>query len=134
MQVSVKKPGTPSELVHHGVKGMKWGVHRQSKRAFKSEHPTAKSRMDAIHRARAANNERRRKFEAERDPVKRNQLKAEFLNHPDHVTALRLTRGEKFLAVGLGLTMAPTIPLAVDIGATVAVRRSREKRQAQSNS
>jgi hypothetical protein len=32
------------------------------------------------------------------------------------------------------LTMAPTIPLAVGVGATVAVRRSREKRQAQSNS
>ena len=134
MQVSIEKPRTPSELVHHGVKGQKWGVHRQSNRAFKSENPTAKSRMNAIHTARFANNKRRHKFEAERDPVKREQLKAEFLNHPDHVTAVRLTRGEKFLAVGLGLTMAPTIPLAVGVGATVAVRRSREKQQAQNNS
>lgn len=26
MRVSVEKPGTPEELAHHGVKGMKWGV------------------------------------------------------------------------------------------------------------
>lgn len=28
MRVSVEKPGTPSELVHHGVKGQKWGVRQ----------------------------------------------------------------------------------------------------------
>jgi hypothetical protein len=27
--ISVEKPGTPSELVHHGVKGQKWGVRRR---------------------------------------------------------------------------------------------------------
>jgi ribosomal protein S8 len=29
MKVSVEKPGTPGELVHHGVKGMKWGVRKE---------------------------------------------------------------------------------------------------------
>lgn len=29
MKVSVKKPGTPAELVHYGAKGMKWGVRKQ---------------------------------------------------------------------------------------------------------
>lgn len=28
--LSVEKPGTPAELVHHGVKGMKWGVRNKS--------------------------------------------------------------------------------------------------------
>lgn len=28
MKVSVEKPGTPAELVHHGIKGMKWGVRK----------------------------------------------------------------------------------------------------------
>ena len=28
--ISVEKPGTPSELVHHGIKGMHWGVRRES--------------------------------------------------------------------------------------------------------
>ena len=31
MIVSVEKPGTPAELVHVGVKGMKWGVRKQRK-------------------------------------------------------------------------------------------------------
>jgi hypothetical protein len=29
MKVSVEKPGTPEELAHHGIKGMKWGVRRE---------------------------------------------------------------------------------------------------------
>lgn len=29
MKVSVEKPGTPAELVHYGVKGMKWGVRKK---------------------------------------------------------------------------------------------------------
>jgi hypothetical protein len=28
VKVSVEKPGTPGELVHHGVKGQRWGVRR----------------------------------------------------------------------------------------------------------
>jgi len=28
MMVSLEKPGSPQELVHHGIKGMKWGVRR----------------------------------------------------------------------------------------------------------
>ena len=29
MKVSVEKPGTPVELVHVGVKGMRWGVRKR---------------------------------------------------------------------------------------------------------
>jgi hypothetical protein len=28
--VSLEKPGTPQELVHHGIRGMKWGVRKRS--------------------------------------------------------------------------------------------------------
>jgi hypothetical protein len=28
--VSLEKPGTPQELVHHGIRGMKWGVRKAS--------------------------------------------------------------------------------------------------------
>src|SRR4051812_7088977 len=27
--ISVEKPGTPYELVHHGVKGMHWGIRKE---------------------------------------------------------------------------------------------------------
>lgn len=30
MLVSLEKPGTPQELVHHGIRGMKWGVRKSS--------------------------------------------------------------------------------------------------------
>lgn len=29
MIVSIEKPGTPAELVHYGIKGMKWGVRKK---------------------------------------------------------------------------------------------------------
>jgi hypothetical protein len=36
--ISTEKPGTPSELVHVGVKGMKWGVRKQQIKTFRAEH------------------------------------------------------------------------------------------------
>jgi hypothetical protein len=31
--ISVEKPGSPEELVHSGVKGMKWGVRKAEETA-----------------------------------------------------------------------------------------------------
>jgi hypothetical protein len=30
VRYSVEKPGSPAELVHHGIKGMKWGVRKSN--------------------------------------------------------------------------------------------------------
>jgi hypothetical protein len=36
MRYLIEKPGTPEELVHYGVKGMKWGVRKSSSSSGKA--------------------------------------------------------------------------------------------------
>jgi hypothetical protein len=110
----IEKPGTPAELVHHGVLGMKWGVHRtEGSKTFYSKYPTPQAREKEIKRARAN--------------VKTGDIS---LKHPDQATALRMTRGEKWVAAAL-YTLAPTIVVPVAtaayVGSRVHARRSIEK-------
>lgn len=133
--LAVEKPGSPLEILetlnHSGVKGMRWGV-RKSSQDFARKHPTGRQRADAIYRARAAQIKRNTDFATERDPAKRANLKKAFLNNPDRVTALRMTRGEKVVFTLLGIAVPPAgVGLAVGSAARVAVRRSIEKKQSR---
>lgn len=59
MMVSLEKPGTPKELVHFGVKGMRWGVRREEGTSGKRSGPkpisARKERRAKEHEAKAAN-------------------------------------------------------------------------------
>lgn len=118
-------------LVHHGVKGMKWG-HRKK--------VTTSDIKDARQRLRKASNkygsledklsygsESKTPAAKKRDAQIQKQLDkmdADFKNDPDRYVAARLTRGEKAVTVILG----GPVGLAA-IGAQSAVIRVGESRQ-----
>jgi hypothetical protein len=113
------------ELMHHGVKGMKWG-HRKNK-------PTTSDIKDARIRTRAreanlasATNRLNLATHApasEQKAAVRNYQKVqmEFLKNPDRAVAMRLTTGEKFVLAALG-----PVGLAAGTG-QVAARKLTER-------
>lgn len=127
--IPVEKPGTPSELVHYGKKGMKWGVTTSSRR-FATKNPTNKARSREIYRARARQQKRFVDYTTAPNRAERKKLKAAYLKHPDRATALRLSRGEKFAFTALGIA-APPVGVGLAIGGTarVVARRRIEKQQ-----
>lgn len=85
-------------LMHYGVMGMKWGKHR------------AKANAADIHAARSRVRSQSAKVKEAQGAAKANptdkvtvkkaaDLKAAFLKNPDRVTAARMTRGEKAVAL-----------------------------------
>lgn len=126
---------TPEEFIeHHGVKGMKWGVHKAK--------PTANDIHDA--RKRVASQQRSINNQIDkvnlskpgsaqaREAQKLGKMQMDFLKNPDRATALRMTRGEKFLWTGIGIATAGTgigLGVAAGAGARVAIRKSIERKQ-----
>lgn len=105
-----KWEGEPSnELVHYGVKGMKWGVR---KAVSTREVYGARARLQVKQNEIA--DQKRNVRKAKSATAKTNQktkldkMKVDFLNDPDRVTASRLSTGEKVVAtifagpVGIG--------------------------------
>jgi len=136
---------TPEEfLAHHGVKGMKWGVHKKEGSTSAGDQIAAKKKVTSrdIYDARAKTASRQRQLNAQVDKTnlatgkaqkqeakKLNDMSLEFLKNPDRATAQRMTTGEK---VGLAV-LAVAIPgfgtaAAVGAGgARVAVRKATER-------
>jgi hypothetical protein len=90
---------SPGELVHYGVKGMKWGVR---KAVSTREVYGARARLQVKQNEFAS---QKRKVRKAKSPTakanaetKLNKLKVDFLNDPDRVTAARLSTGEKVVA------------------------------------
>jgi hypothetical protein len=128
--ISTEKPGTPEELLHFGVKGMKWGVRRSREtHEFKRKFPTPTARETEIYRARQSERATRRAYKSVPRGPERQKLKDVHLKNPDRATAYRLTLGEKaILAIAAGVAL-PTIPVGVGVGIRVGRRRAIEAQQ-----
>jgi hypothetical protein len=109
-------PPIEEVLQHFGTKGMKWGVRRDSKfaekaaRIAKSGSPRQQRNIQikvARKNVRTRENEiiaLDRASRKAKDPVQRQKLDAlatkkavELFNHPDNLTASRMTSGEKWV-------------------------------------
>ena len=134
--IPTEKPGTPEELAHYGVKGMKWGVRRQTRRQanadFKKKFSTAEARRTEIMRARASVARDKANVDFAPTLAARKAANQVYLNNPDRATALRLTRGEKVVTAILAGAVPPaTIPIAVGVAARSQVRRNIQAQQAR---
>lgn len=131
-----------NELMHHGVKGMKWGVRKD--KPSSSDITLARAKQNS--RAAAANKafaksvtsrDKATRTQAKKDHQQLNQV---FLDHPDRVTALRMTRGEKIVLglIAVGIPGVGTAAAGGAAGASVAsrklVERAQKKRKAASTS
>lgn len=122
------KPALNNELLmHYGVKGMRWGQTRTSKPSG-SDIREARARVQTGQNklARQRSTVRNAPTVAKRDAqkTKYNSMKKDFLKNPDRVTATRMTRGEKAVALVL---FGPGGVGA--IAGTAAVSRNIQKKQ-----
>lgn len=120
------------ELMHHGVKGMKWGQHKAkpTNSDIKNARINTASRQRELGRAAdQLNLVARSGTEAQKKAAVKNYAKKEmdYLKSPDRATALRMTTGEKFIIGALGITGVGLAPAAGFAGARVAVRKLEEK-------
>lgn len=122
MTIILNETNPPFEeaLQHFGTKGMKWGVRRQKRKEQNAQIKTARrnianreAEIDTL--VRQANKSKSAPERARLDKLANRKAVALF-NSPDHITAARMTSGEKW-ANGLLLTAA--VGLA---GATAAAK------------
>jgi hypothetical protein len=88
-----------SELVHYGVKGMKWGVR---KAVSTREVHGARARLEVKQHEYSSQKRAVRKAKSPKakanQKAKLNQMKVDYLKDPDRVTAARMSTGEKVVA------------------------------------
>jgi len=137
---------TPEEFIeHHGVMGMKWGVHKKEGSSSAGGKIASKKKITSgdIYNARSKTASRQRALNQQvdktnlahpgkaqaREAKKLNEMSLEFLKNPDRATAQRLTVGEK---VGLAVlaVAVPGIGTAAAGGAVAArvgIRKATER-------
>jgi hypothetical protein len=117
---------TDDFLEHYGVKGMKWG-HRK---ATSGEIHGARRRVEAGRKKVNAAEDKMATARTSKDAAaaKKNfdKVNKEFLNNPDRVTALRLTKGEKWSNAAL-IVLFPGAGAAAVGGFAVARGTSRNR-------
>lgn len=113
------------ELIHYGIKGMKWGVR---KAASAREIYGARARLQVKQNEYSAQKRKVRKTKTPKakanQKAKLDKMKVDFLKDPDRVTASRMSTGEKVVAA----LFAGPIGVGV-VGATSYTSRVIDARQ-----
>lgn len=121
-------------LVHHGVKGMKWGVQKghPSRAEIKTARRNVRNQGMALdaQRFKAISSTAKRKPGAAYQRGKLKDMKKDFLKNPDRVTALHLTKGEQVAAALFAVSGAGAPVAGHLIGREVAAR-TIQRRQAK---
>jgi hypothetical protein len=117
-------PSLDEALAHFGVLGMKWGRTRARGDAFdiRAARSNVAASAQRVHQAQKKANRISNPKERAKAQKKAKELKVSHLNNPDRVLAARLTRGEKAVAILLGVG-------TLGIGATSATSRRIERKQ-----
>lgn len=90
--ISVEKPGTPSELVHFGIKGMKWGVRKEEETSTGKPAQPKKLSDRKVKRVRG-HEAVAKSAQAQIDTIKANPSKWRYTRHNQNVQVKEL---EKF--------------------------------------
>jgi hypothetical protein len=133
---------TEEALAHFGVKGMKWGVHKNSSGGSAPSSTEVYKARSNLQKQAAGIQAARRDVRAAKRPetkAKRKEIlkgkKVDFLKNPDRATAQRITKGDLALT---GIIVAAHGPFAgfaaggaaVGAASRVATRKVIEKKQA----
>lgn len=121
------------ELVHHGVLGMKWGQRRtanatdirRARNRLETKRANYRVQEDKVDTAEKGSAQRAKEVKKLRD------MDLNYLKDPDRVIAVRMTRGEKAVAILLGLaTVGTASPISLaSIAVSSAASRRIEKKQ-----
>lgn len=116
------------ELQHFGVKGMKWGVHKtHGTHEFHRKFNTPEKRATEIKRARRSVAKSKAKAEKAKGTPQAKKFKDLHLKNPDRATALRMTKGEKWVhGILYAAVPLPVVPVAIGTAATIRVGRRRK--------
>lgn len=125
------------ELVHFGVKGMKWGVRKASRpsasEVYRARDKTFNQKLDIKRQKKAVKSAKRPATKAKRE-AKLSEMKMNLLKNPDRAVAQRITKGDLAVTGLLGLVMPVSLPAfatatTLGLGAGVAKRKTIERRQ-----
>lgn len=144
MRISVEKPGTPAELVHAGIKGMKWGVRkkrevspeRKAKREAKAQKFVKKAsatqtKIDAVKAKPKLSKMHSLVYDRNARIAELEQIKTQALKDAESKRQGKLSRRQKQVIIGSAvvgtLLIAGTLAVTMNSGqARQAMNRGRE--------
>ena len=117
------------ELMHFGVKGMKWGERRAQRKARDDRTEAARENVRieriALSKQKMRMQKARGALARARETSKYEAQRLSFLNNPDRATAYTMTRGDEMASL---ITLGPLGPLLVG-GLNLAGQQTVKKRQ-----
>lgn len=123
------------ELMHYGVKGMRWG-HRKSgisSADIKDARARTAVRVREVNKAHTAIYKTKNDKDEKKAVQTYDKKRMEYLKNPDRATAQRLTTGEKFAIGLLGISGVGTPAAAGVLAGQQAAKKIQERSVAKYN-